>query len=318
MRRDDRIRRAIDESLSGVHFNAHDERSVLRAIRSREADVQEETPERRRFRPGFAFALTLLLVAAAPLSLTLLQGSGTRGIVAARPDAVATARPDAQSDPIVQTSAESAVIAAARTCFEAVCDTSIFSFEEYAVSVSPVEMPGSNARYEVTLRCVYDNGCSFTAVVDYPSCEVIQHSTPALATVPTFFDEASDEVQSWYVRYGPYPFTWDMAAQAEFSRRYEGASLRESHAGELTPEQARETARKAAADHGLPVPVFAYPTLLSERASEDGQARYAVYCFAREVSDELSDPCAVVTLRAQDGYVESVETLSAMELQGLL
>lgn len=319
MKRDNPIRDAIDESLSGVRFNAHDERNVLRAIRSREEDAAPPV-RRRRFHPGLAIVLTLAAVVAVPMSLAAVRGQRTRVVTAA--NGLTTVRPSVtpavpEEDPILETSERAEILRAARACFEARCDTSVFSFDEYAVDIASQPQANGVTRYTVSLACVYDNGCRFTAVIDSPSYAVVSYSTPELATVPTFFDESSAEVQSWYERYGRHLFTWDISAQAEFSRRYEGASLRENRDGELTPDGARAAARQAVLGAGLFEPLFAYPTLLSERACGDGAARYVVYCFPHEAGEALTGPCAVVTLFAAGGDVESVEPLSSEELAHL-
>ena len=41
MKNDPRIRNALDESLSSVHFDARDMHRVLRAVRGQEAPVRE-------------------------------------------------------------------------------------------------------------------------------------------------------------------------------------------------------------------------------------------------------------------------------------
>lgn len=321
MKKDNPIREAIDESLSGVRFNAHDVRSVLSAVRSREP---EPPPARRRFRLDFAFVLTLLVIVAAPLSLTVLRSRSARivsvapGLTTVQP-ALRTAAPETDADPIAGESEQSEILKAMRACFESLCDTSVFSFDEYTVRMEATAQEDGSKQYDVTMRSVYDNGCSFSAVIAYPSLNVLRHSTPALATQPTFFDDSSDEVRGWYTRYGAYRFAWPASAQAEFSRRYEGALVRESRESELSPEEACSLAEKAVALRWPSVPrPAAYPVLFSERASEDGQARYVVYCFEREVTDALEGSCAVATLLAGSGEVESVEETAAESLAGLL
>ena len=324
MKRENPIRDAIDESLFDVRFDAHDARNVMRAIRSRETERRAPVVRRRGFKPDFAFALTLAVIVAAPLSLMLIRSQNTRVITAAPGSAtpvpsvvLQTAEP--QGDPILEASVDSAVIRAARACFESQCDTSIFSFNEYDISVSEEAQDDGTSRFTVTMNCIYDNGCSFTCVVAMPSGEIVQHSTPELATTPMFFDDTSDEVQNWYRQYGPYPFTWGSEQQVEFSRRYEGASIRFPQDGEITSQEAVAIAAGAVSSAtfegvGHFTEVYGYPVLYAERANSDGRARYVVYCFTRRVNDTVSDPCVLVTIFADTAEIDSIEVHSAAEL----
>ena len=148
MKKDPSIRYAIDESLSSVRFNAQDERSVLRRVR---AQRQEEKPpvraKKRGLRLDFAFAMGMVLVLVIPLTVfTLRAGSlrtqrivplaDTNPSVDAPPVKVSeTAQPVASAAPVSDSVIdESAAIRAARDCYNAVCDTSIFSFEEFTVT----------------------------------------------------------------------------------------------------------------------------------------------------------------------------------------
>lgn len=322
------VRDAIDASLSSVRFGEADERAVFRAVSGRGRRTREK---RRTFAPQLGFALAALVLVAAPLYLSLFRAQDER-IVAAAPGAGATATADATDAPAAGTplptpaageaeksadvDAVEAVTRAARECFEAECDTAVFSFDEFAVSVSEGAREGGETLYSVTLESLYDNGCAFTALVAYPSLEIVQHSTPELATNPTFFAGAGKE--DFYERFGPYPFTWDEQTQIEFSRRYEGGACRAPREGELTREQAKGAAEKAVredARFAASFPeVYAYPMLYDRQVNGDSVPRYLVYCFAAPVEDGLSGPCALVTLRAADGRIESVEELSAEDL----
>ena len=328
----DSIRNAIDESLSGVRFNANDMRSVMRAVRSREEEREQPVRRRRAFRPDFAFAVMLAVIVIAPVSLMFVRSRGMRpvavapGVPTVRPTIAATVAPfDEEATPNpeldVISPGESEAIRVAKACFEATCDTSVFSFEEYTVSVSEQAQPDGSTHYTVVMNSVYDNGCAFTAVVSLPSGEVVQHSTPRLATVPTFFDSSSPEVRSWYDKYGPYLFTWDAQAQVEFSRRYEGAAIRRPAAGELTYEEAAAAA-KAIAESGEYASLFgsvtAYPVLYAEDASADAAARYVVYCFGAPVTDTPGGACLLVTLTDGGHEVESIQRLSQDELSAML
>ena len=206
---------------------------------------------------------------------------------------------------------EAEAIAAARACFEAKCDTSVFSFDEYTVSLTETAEADGSPSMPVLMRSIYDNGCSFTVMLGAQSGDVLRFSTPRLATVPAFLNSESVEVQAWYDKLGPYTFTWSQENQAEFSRRYEGAALRTARSGELSAADAQTAALKAASDTfaqlGETGAHYAYPTLYAERASADGVARYVVRCYAQPVTQTLPSPCVLVTLRAGDGTVESVQ-----------
>ena len=168
MKKDPSIRYAIDESLSSVRFNAQDERSVLRRVR---AQRQEEKPpvraKKHSLRLDFAFAMGMVLVLVIPLTVfTLHAGSlrtqrivplaDTNPSVDAPPVKVSeTAQPAASAAPVSDCAIdESAAIRAARDCYNAVCDTSIFSFEEFTVTCTlgapqyPADMEG-DAQYTV-------------------------------------------------------------------------------------------------------------------------------------------------------------------------
>lgn len=331
MKSDNAVREAIDESLSGVRFNVQDMRSVLRTVRAQEEEEEDPRPARRRKkRLDFAFALMLMAVIIAPATLFIARPkalNSIHSIVAtiggATPDPLAnfpTASP--RGDPILDVSAESEAIRIARACFNAQCDTSVFSFEEYTVNVTTSTAADGATRYTVVMNSIYDNGCCFTVIVASPSGEVLQYSTPQLATQPTFFDSSSAEVRSWYDKYGPYLFTWTAQAQAEFSRRYEGATLRMPKDGEVSFERAAELAASAVRGNfegwNALGTIYTYPTLYAERASADGIARYVVYCFTQNAGESLSDPCVLVTLYASNGVVESIRQQSVTELEQMM
>ena len=309
-------REAIDESLSGVRFNARDMRAVLSAVREQEAP--QETPVRagRHRRLDFVFSLALVAMVAIPVSLFAINARNAKttpvtvapGVVTAAPTAapLATVQPGPQS-----MISEAEAIAAARACFEAKCDTSVFSFDEYTVSLTETAEADGSPSMTVLMRSIYDNGCSFTVMLGAQSGDVLRFSTPRLATVPAFLNSESVEVQAWYDKLGPYTFTWSQENQAEFSRRYEGAALRTARSGELSAADAQTAALKAAsytfAQLGETGAHYAYPTLYAERASADGVARYVVRCYAQPVTQTLPSPCVLVTLRAGDVMVESIQ-----------
>ena len=304
MKHDSLIRDAIDESLSGVRFDEHDTRSVLRAIRTRERGQETEQPaQKRRLRFDLAFACAMLLILVLPVSYFALRAQHARTASVVAGPGGATAVPQAtaarQEDRIVspaqpaRTDEESAAIRAARACFEAHCDTSVFTFEEYAVSVS-----SEGSRYTVDMTCIYGNGCRFTVVVDMPSGEVVQYSTPELATTPAYLDADSPEILAWYDKNGPFVFTWPAEEQAEFSRRYEGGTLRMPRAGELSFEEAKTLALFSASEMlGLDDAfTYAYPSLYAENARTGEAACYVVYCSQLPVTETLPTEGLTVTV----------------------
>lgn len=312
MKQENPIRDAIDESLSGVRFNAQDARSVLRAVRIREEEPAPRPRPRMRFDMAFACAMLLILVV--PISYFALRAQTTRtarivagpGGTTAAPMTTASPREDriTVTAAPMRSDEESEAIRIARACFEAQCDTSIFTFEEYAVSVS-----SSGARYTVDMTSVYGNGCRFTVVVDMSSGEVEQFSTPELATVPTYLDRGAPEIQAWYTKNGPYIFTWPPEEQAEFSRRYEGGTLRTAREGELTFEEAKAFALRSIAEatgYDESPSLYAYPILYAENARTGDAANYVVYCCKSPVTDALPPEgfAAVVTFSATGEDVE--------------
>ena len=220
MKDDNFIRDAIDESLSGVRFTRQD----MRAVQSKTTRGKKAHAARTARRYDFAFALAALAIVLVPVALFTLRAQRTPTTsIAASPGVSAASQTgsDPQTDLILKSAAqftaeESEAIRIARACFESVCDTSIFTFEEYAVAAVQSEADV----YAVTMESIYGNGCRFTADVSLSSGSVIRHSTPQLATVPAYLNTASPEVTAWYDRYGPILMTWPQDAQAEFSRRY--------------------------------------------------------------------------------------------------
>ncbi len=343
MKKDNQIRNAIDESLGSVRFNAHDVRSVLRAVREEEsAPRMTSRRPRRSFQPVFAAMMAVLVIV--PLSIlavrTVRSGSSITTIT---PLAANTAAPNAGpiiGDPIIENSPAAAAqptlapvpqrsgtltqddaIQIARACFEANCDTSVFTFEEYTVSVQPVTAYGddpSTAGFEVTMNSIYDNDCSFTVTVNGSDGSVLSFSTPRLATVPTRLNAQSEEIQAWYDKYGEYIFMWPLEMQAEFSRRYEGALLRTPREGEADAQ----TIANRFALHVYPLTEktgeehISYHIMLYDGQSfTDGQARYHVYCFPGDTTaDALPDVYMLLTFLAADGAYESGEILSTSGL----
>lgn len=326
MKKNPIIRDAIDESLSGIHFNAQDMRSVMRAVRRGEERRAPARP-RRRIRLDLVFSTALVVMIALPVSLFTLRARSahTTTIVAApglsTPSPRVTALPTSlpQSTAAPGAIGESEAIQIARACFERQCDTTVFTFEEYTVSTAFITDASGIPCYRVTMDSVYDNNCTFAVLVSAEDGAVIQYSTPRLATVPAYLRVDSPEVQAWFEKNGKHLFTWPQDVQAEFSRRYEGCTLRTAQSGEITAEQAQQIALYAAQNvfaqlglsGGSPC---AYPMLYSERASSDGIARYTVRCFAEPVADELPSPCVLITITASTGEVEAIRTEEDAEL----
>ena len=166
-----------------------------------------------------------------------------------------------------------------------------------------------DAQYTVVMESVYGNGCTFEVYVDALNGSVL-HSNPKYATLPNISALQSEKAQAWYKKNGSCLLTWQPAAQAEFSRRYEGATLREAKTGEISFAQAAEIAKNAAASYDA---AFCYPLLFSERTAADGTARYRVFCFADEITVDTpsAQPAAVVVLNAATGAVESVRAFDS-------
>lgn len=334
MKNDPRIRNALDESLSSVHFDARDMHRVLRAVREQEAPVRESARRKRRpLRLDFLFAVATAALVIVPLSIFALraQRAATSKIstVAAHgtQSVMSTEKPDGREDVLLATPLplstaapgtagamnEYDAIQAARACFEAQCDTSIFTFDEYAVDVSaaPGE-DGAPSSYVVKMESIYGNGCVFRVVVSAQDGAVISYSTPRLATVPAALDRQCAEVQAWYDRYGAHSFAWPLDAQAEFSRRYEGGMRRMPEEGEMDAYAIAAAAQEMLAGQAgsnAETSDVLYLSLYGERAFADGVARYQVYCLAQNDAVELPESCTVLTLRASDGVLESSQIL---------
>lgn len=286
MKKNPIIRDVIDESLSGIHFNAKDMRSVMRAVRRNEEHCAPARPKRRP-RLDLVFSMALVLMIALPVSVFTLhaRSAKTTAFVAApglsaqgerttpvpfrnadkpTPLPQATFAPQATLAPQAtfapqETSlpqatlvpgllSEHEAIQIARACFELQCDTTVFTFEEYTVSTALVADDSSVPYYRVTMQSVYDNGCAFTILVSAEDGAVLKYSAPKLATVPAYLRVDSPEVQTWFDKNGEYLFTWPQDVQAEFSRRYEGYALRAWVNGEITAEQAQQIALASARD----------------------------------------------------------------------
>ena len=322
------VKNAIDESLGSVRFNAQDARSVISAARSGHAP-QRRKKHRRPFRADLAFAFSLLLFVALPVSLSAIRAKGSITTITAAPGQP-TANPVQTFDPIADPAApsstaaptaaplaspaqeaagvisESEAIRIARTCFEAHCDTDIFTFEEYEVQTAISE--DAPAQYTVTLSCVYKNNCSFSVVIAADSGEVLQYSSPKLATIPAYVNMNAPEVRAWFDKYGEHLFTWPQDVQAEFSRRYQGATLRMAKEGEISYEAALSAVSGPVMDQAPDLFTAFYPVLYSERASASGSAYYVVYCYAEEVTDTLpaGEPM-IVSFDAKTGDILSIE-----------
>lgn len=320
MKRQHPIKRAIDESLSSVHFDAHDMQRVLRAVREQEAPRSRKARRVRLDLLATAAAAVLVIV---PLSLVVLRAQTADIAIIAATGAQTAAKTQAPGgeDPVLHAAPSAAptavlsehdAIAVARACFEAQCDTTIFTFDEYTVSCEAMtDESGAPAAYVVTMESVYDNGCAFRVVVSAPDGAILSHSSPEAATVPAQIDETSEEVLDWYARYGQHRFMWPLEAQAEFSRRYEGGRLRAPQEGDMDEAAIRQMAMTYA-EQQLGEPVICGISLFSERFTWDGQARYLVCCFPGDtLPDPLPETCLAYTFLASDGTAEmqdSIET----------
>lgn len=312
MKKDPTIREAIDESLCSVRFNAQDERAVLAAIHGRRAKAKK-----RARRLNFAFAMGLLVLLVAPVTAFTLHSRrlGTTDIAAPGSDPIlspaATAAATASAPPAatpLRALTEQEALQAARACFESVCDTSVFSFDEYAVSC---ERQGD--AYFVLMTSIYGNGCTFSVTVDALTGEILQHSPVDLATQPASDAAVSAEAKTWTQKFGSNLFSWSADDQTEYARRYKGATLREPRGGEIPFEQAAQIASQAAKAvfkaNGLSADApLCYPMLYAERADENGVAHYRVFCFAAPPAEPATrETYVLVTLNPATGSVESTE-----------
>ena len=280
MKKDPTIREAIDESLCSVRFNAQDERAVLSAVHGRR--VKAKTRARRL---NFAYAMGLLLLLVVPVTAFTLHTRRLGAVDIAAPGKDPILAPDvspaaAQTASPIRELTEQEALQAARACFESVCDTSIFAFDEYAVSC---ERQGD--AYFVLMTSIYGNGCTFSVTVDALTGEILHHSPVDLATQPASDAAVSAEAKTWTQKFGSNLFSWSADDQTEYARRYKGATLREPHGGEISFEQAAQIASQAAKAvfeaNGLSVDApLCYPMLYAERADENGLAHYRVFCFA--------------------------------------
>lgn len=237
MKKQNPIREAIDESLSSVHFTAADERAVLRAIRQQKQHrwtTSRRAQAAKRRRLDLVFSLVLLAIVVMPAAWIALQsrpatiaashGAAPQDVIVSAPAQTVPSSPT-PSPAVPAALDEAAYIAAARACFEEHCDTSVFSFEEYTVSMRAVTGGSGNTLMEVVLNSIYDNGCTFTVSLDAQSGEVFAFTEPLLATQPQSVNKDSPEVQAWFEKYGEDFSCWPTDAQEEFLRRYEGKAL---------------------------------------------------------------------------------------------
>lgn len=323
MKHDNTIRDAIDESLGSVRFTSSDMRAVLSRT-SRQTAPRKAARKRNGFRPILAMAAVLVILTPAVLLALRIHGSPAADIKtfsAANFDAAqTTSQPTTvpNADPLLEAQpalSESEAIRIARSCFEEHCDTSVFTFEEYAVSAQYNE---TLAQYTVALRSLYDNGCAFSVTIASADGSILSFSDPAMATIPAYIRMDSSEVQAWYEKHGEYLFTWPLEIQQEFSRRYEGGLLRTPREGEKDEEYIQKQAFKfhdtlageTSSSGSL------YPMLYDGRAFADGQARYLIYVFAFDGETNAPlDTYLLVTMLAGDGSVESTEILPVSQLK---
>ena len=327
------IKGAIDENLSSVHFTAQDTRSVMGVVRAKQTRRQSRK-KRRLLRPDLAFTGALVVLLALPLSIygvrsrERITSITTQGETTATPDftshpdadlvsplptPVPTAAPtfppeaEATSAPTADgLISESEAIRIAQDCFNAQCDTTIFTFDEYEIRA--VLSSGDAPQYTVSMESIYKNGCTFTVILSAETGEIYQYSSPMLATIPAYIDGDSPEVRAWFDKYGKHLFIWPQDVQAEFSRRYEGGTLRAAREGEITPEEAIAAVSQPIMDKAPDLFTAFYPVLYSERASSTGRAFYLVYCFADGEESTLSGSTPMtVSFDAVTGDILSIE-----------
>ncbi len=329
------IKGAIDESLSAVRFNAQDARSVMSAVRTKQKRMRSKK-KRRLLRPDVVFTCALVVMLALPLSIygvlsreritTIATTSGQttpqpeittlpdadilNPVPTAAPTILPTFPPEAvTTDALLSADdllSESEAIRIAQDCFNAQCDTTIFTFDEYEISATLSS--GDAPQYTVSMECIYKNGCAFTVILSAETGEILQYSAPKLATIPAYIDSVSPEVRAWFDKYGEHLFTWPQDVQAEFSRRYEGGTLRAAREGEISSEEALAAVSDTVSREAPGVFTAFYPVLYSERASSSGSAFYLVYCFASSDESILNDSTPMtVSFDAVTGDIISVE-----------
>lgn len=319
MKRHPEIQNAVNESLSSVRFTDWDRERVLRAVRMPEEPVCKRPP-RRLFRADVLLPAMSAVLVVVPIFLFALHArnmqiteitsyAGTN--VCAKQEVLPT---DAPTAPPAAPNTRAA-IEAARACFEAECDTSIFAFDEYTVDVSAVQdETGHPAAFVVTMRSVYGNGCTFSVTVSAENNAVISYSAPRDATIPSSLDQNRSEIRAWYERYGAHPFMWALDVQAEFSRRYDGALHRDPQETDVQPAAIMLAAQNALPQQGSEEHTV-YLSLFSERAFDDGAARYRAYCFAAgESPDDPDAECTMMTFLASSGVLESTQTVPVSSL----
>lgn len=318
------VKAALDESLYTVRFNAHDARSVMNAARSKKRRPSSKK-KLRMLRPNLVFASAFVLLVALPVSLYAIRSMESITIIASPNQP--TIQPFGSFDPVNIVSSpipsampinapasespstalsESEAIRIARECFEAHCDTSIFTFDEYEVGISLISDDAPH--YAVSMNSIYNNGCSFTVIVSAENGEILQYSTPRLATVPTSVDSSSAEVRAWFDKYGEHLFTWPQDAQAEFSRRYQGGSLRTAKEGEISYEAALTAVKQTVEGEAPGLFAAFYPVLYSERVSSNERAFYLVYCYASDDESVLKESTPMtISFDAVTGDIISIE-----------
>ncbi len=320
------VRQAIDGSLHTVRFNAQDMRTVLKAAKIGKKPSAAKK-KRRVFRPDLIFSFTFALLIALPASFYAIRSrddittittpgqptihphqtaQGNADIIAAQEDMPAHL-PAAANSTAVPGSAidETEAIRIARECFEAQCDTTVFTFEEYVVAV---HFDADSLQYTVTLDSMYKNGCRFTVVLSGEDGRILQHSAPRLAITPTALDSNSPEVRAWFEKHGEFMFTWPQDVQAEFSRRYQGATLRAAHDGEISAEEAIAAVSAPIESKAPDLFTAFYPVLYSERASSTGRAFYLVYCYPSADEAVIRDSTPMtVSFDAVTGDIISIE-----------
>lgn len=319
------VKNAIDESLYAVRFNAQDARSVMSAVRS----GRKHAPSKKKrsfLRSDLIFASAFLLLIALPVSLYAVRSRESITTIVASPGQT-TAQPFSSFDPVSDVASlsptaaptsvpvadlpfagigESEAIRITRECFEAHCDTTIFSFDEYEISA--VLSDGDAPQYTVAMKSIYNNGCSFTVILSAESGEILQYSSPQLATVPSIIDAGCAEIRAWFDEYGEHLFTWPQDAQAEFSRRYEGGTLRAAKEGEISYEMAVAAVEQTVTSETPGLFTAFYPVLYSERASSSGKAFYLVYCYASADEDILQKGAPMmISFDAATGDILSIE-----------
>ena len=206
--------------------------------------------------------------------------------------------PAAKTEPEKQPDCDvSRVIQSTRDLYNELCNTSVFTFDEFTVKTDVT----SDDVCIVTMNSIYDNGCSFTARFDMKTGDLIDHSDPEKATMPSA--HSSDTAKAWFNKYGPDFWSWPQEARDEYTRRY--AFIQDSQSLGLSLTEAEAIAVEAAASYFEDSEnVTGYASLSSDQVGQAPQ--YIVFCYEHPVSVPFESPCVEVHVNPVTGEIEFI------------